>query len=256
MSDIIQIRELSVKYGSICALYNVSLTIRRGDFLGVIGPNGGGKTTLLRAILGLVKPSAGTVSLGGTGIPATDLRIGYVPQYTSFDRSFPIRVFDVILMGMMDKSRVFFHRYTEKDKEMALAIMERLDITGLRERQIGQLSGGQMQKTLIARTLLQKPDILLLDEPTASMDAASRTRIYDILRELNKELTIVAVTHDMSFVSSHVKTIACLNKKLYYHGEPALDATLVQEAYGCPIDLLAHGMPHRVLQEHGEDDYV
>lgn len=256
MSDIIRVRELSVRYGGICALCNVSLSVRQGDFLGVIGPNGGGKTTLLRAILGLVKPSAGSISLGGNSVPATDLRIGYVPQYSRLDRNFPIKVFDVILMGMMDKSRLLFHRYTEKEKEMTLRIMEQLDITGLRERQFGQLSGGQMQKTLIARTLLQKPDILLLDEPTASMDAISRTRIYDILRDLNKEMTIVAVTHDMSFVSSHVKTIACLNQKLYYHGEPALDETLVQQAYGCPIDLLAHGMPHRVLQEHGENGYV
>lgn len=255
MGDII-IRELSVYYGNINALHNVNLTIRRGDFLGVIGPNGGGKTTLLRAILGLVRSAAGSISFGGSRVPANGPRIGYVPQYTRFDRNFPIKVFDFILMGRLDKSRLFFHRYSDEDRKMTLDSMGRLDITGLRQRQIGQLSGGQMQKMLIARALLQKPEILLLDEPTASMDAVSRTRIYDILRDLNKEMTIVAVTHDMSFVSSHVKSIACLNKKLYYHGEPALDEALVQQAYGCPIDLLAHGVPHRVLQEHGENDYA
>jgi zinc transport system ATP-binding protein len=256
MSELIEISELSVHYGGNCALSDISLKINTADFLGIIGPNGGGKTTLLRAILGLVKPSGGSISLAGRGAPAVLPKIGYVAQYTNFDRTFPITVFDVVLMGTMDKSRLFLHRYSAEDKETTLRIMERLDIAGLKDRQIGQLSGGQMQKTLLARTLMQKPDVLLLDEPTANMDALSRTKIYEILKELNKEMAIVVVTHDMSFVSSHVKSIACLNKRLYYHGEPAMDEALVREAYGCPIDLLAHGVPHRVLGEHGGNGNV
>ena len=256
MSNVIVISDLSVNYGSNCVLSDISIKIKKGDFLGVIGPNGGGKTTFLRAILGLVKPSSGSIILDAGSPPARQPKIGYVAQYTNFDRTFPITVFDVVLMGLMDKSRLFFHRYTEEDKEETVRIMQQLDIAGLKERQIGQLSGGQMQKTLIARTLLQKPDILLLDEPTANMDAVSRTRIYDVLKDLNKEITIVVVTHDMSFVSSHVESIACLNKKLYYHGEPTLDETLVREVYGCNIDLIAHGVPHRVLGEHGVNDNV
>ncbi len=256
MSNIIQIKELSVCYGSTCALNNINLAIKKGDFLGVIGPNGGGKTTLLRVILGLIKPWKGSVVIGGNNMSLSKVKIGYVPQYTKFDRSFPIKVFDVILMGLVDKSALFFHRYSNRDKEMTLSIMEQIGIAGLKDRQIGQLSGGQMQKVLIARTLVQKPAILLLDEPTASMDAFSRTKIYNILRDLNREITIVVVTHDMGFVSSYVKTIACLNKKLFYHGEPALDEVLVQQVYGCPVELLAHGIPHRVLKEHGENDNV
>lgn len=254
MENIIQIRELSVYYGNTCALHNINLEIKKRDFLGVIGPNGGGKTTLLKAMLGFIKPATGSILINGKSTPSAKERIGYVPQYTRFDRSFPITVNDVVLMGLLDKSKLVFHRYTRKDKDLVLQVMEQLDLTGLQDRQIGQLSGGQMQKVLLARTLVQKPGILLLDEPTASMDAQARTKIYNLLQDLNREITIVVVTHDTSFVSSYIKTIACLNKELYYHGEPGLDELLVQQVYGCPVEILAHGVPHRVLKKHGEND--
>lgn len=254
MENIVEIRELSIYYGSTCALNNINLNIKKRDFLGVIGPNGGGKTTLLKAMLGFIKPKSGSILVNGKCLPLTKEKIAYVPQYTKFDRSFPIKVIDVVLMGLLDKSKLFLHKYSKKDHEIALKVMEQLELSDLRERQIGQLSGGQLQKVLIARSLVHKPNILLLDEPTASMDARARTNIYKILQDLNQEITIVVVTHDTSFISSHIKTIACLNQQLYYHGEPALDEALVQQIYGCPVEILAHGLPHRVLKEHGDNN--
>jgi zinc transport system ATP-binding protein len=256
MNTIVQIKELSVFYEDTCALENINLNINEGDFLGIIGPNGGGKTTLLKAILGFIAPSEGSISIQGNSNFHSKIKIGYVPQHTVFDRNFPINVLDVILMGLLNNKNLFLRRFSIKEKETALCVMKQVGISELKNRQIGQLSGGQMQKVLLSRTLLQKPDLILLDEPTASMDTASRTRIYEIIKALNKEMTIVAVTHDTSFISSHVKTIACLNKKLFYHGEPALDESVVEQVYGCPVELLAHGIPHRVLKEHGDEQNV
>jgi zinc transport system ATP-binding protein len=154
------------------------------------------------------------------------------------------------------KKNCLFRRYTLQDKEAVRELLNRLNIYDLRDRQIGRLSAGQLQRVLIARALALEPKIILLDEPTASLDSKSRTQIYSILSELNKYMTIILVTHDMGAVSSYVKSIACLNTKLYYHGEPELNSTLVSKIYGCPVDLIAHGVPHRVLQEHEEGKYA
>jgi zinc transport system ATP-binding protein len=252
MSLALEINNLSVFYGEDCALEKISLDVAEHEFLGIIGPNGGGKTTLLKAILGLVQPQSGTVRIFGETGDKARRNIGYVPQFSRFDRRFPISVEEVVLMGRLAGRSPWFVRYDAKDLELVESLLGRLEIADLKKRQIGQLSGGQLQRVLIARALAVEPRILILDEPTASVDSASKTRIYEILKELNAEMTILIVTHDLSAVSSNIDKIACLNQQLFYHGRTELEAGLVEKVYGCPVDLIAHGVPHRVLRGHEE----
>lgn len=255
----IEVKDLTVYYQKVGALSNVNLRVKEKDFLGIIGPNGGGKSTLLKAILGLAAPHSGTVQVFGKPPRKALGLMGYVPQFTKFHRDFPINVEETILMGRLSGKTPIFHRYSEKDREIVHSLMNKLELYPLRDRQIGQLSGGQLQRTLIARALTVEPKILLLDEPTASLDTESKSHIYSILKELNKNMTIIMVTHDMGAISSHVRSLACLNKKLYYHGHSELSQELITHLYGCPVDLIAHGVPHRVLKEHnniGGDSHV
>ena len=255
----IRIENLSVNYRHTNALSNVCLDVAEGEFLGIIGPNGGGKTTLLKAVLGLVPISSGSIKIFGK---ETRAGIGYVPQFSAVDRSFPISVREVVMTSFLKGPLHPFFRYSQKHRELADGQLERVGMGPLAERQISELSGGEFQRLLIARALAAEPEILLLDEPTASVDPASRQRIFDLLGELNHEVTIVLVTHDMMAISSQVTTIACLNRTLVYHGEPQLTEETVNQMYGCPVDLIAHGVPHRVLGGHdgccgaGEDKHA
>ncbi|SHI19886.1 metal ABC transporter ATP-binding protein [Sporanaerobacter acetigenes] len=248
------IENLTVKYGETLAIAGVSLNVEDGDYLGIIGPNGGGKTTLLKAIIGLVPPASGEIVIYGKKTGKTRRLLGYVPQVTALDKSFPITVHEVVLTGMLNPSFTLFHKYTQSDMEKGDELLERVGIYNLRGRMISELSGGEFQKMLIARALAVDPKLLLLDEPTASVDANSREQIFSLLNELNKSMTIILVTHDLLAVSSYVKTLACLNGKLVYHGEAELNEDVVNALYGCPIDLIAHGVPHRVLKKHKEDE--
>jgi zinc transport system ATP-binding protein len=169
------------------------------------------------------------------------------------ERSFPVTVRDVVLTGRLTRSRLLFHRYSRADRDAAGDALEQVGIAELGPRQISGLSGGEFQKMLIARALAEHPRVLLLDEPTASVDAKARKQIYDLLGKLNHKITILLVTHDMMAVSSRVHRLACLNGRLVYHGEPELDRNTVDALYGCPVDLIAHGVPHRVLKTHGEE---
>lgn len=245
----IEVKNVSVNYGSVRALDNINLKIRKGEFLGIIGPNGGGKTTLLKALLGLIKPSEGEI------IIKNNKSIGYVPQFSNFDRSFPISVIDVVLMGTLKGRMKFFKKYKKEDIKNAEKIMKDLGISEFRNRQIGQLSGGQLQKVLIARALIMDPDIIILDEPTASLDANSKTEIYDLLKNLNATKTIIIVSHDVGVINSYIGNVACLNKNLYYHGnDNKLNQDILEKVYGCPVEILAHGdTPHRVVMKHEED---
>ena len=201
--------------------------------------------------MGLVKPSTGEITVYGSDSKDKKNPIGYVSQFTKFEKTFPINVFDVVLMGRLKAGMCFFHKYSKADIEYAKNVMNMLDIYDLKDRQIGQLSGGQMQRVLIARALCMESKLLLLDEPTASLDEQSKTNIYEILKELNKSITILIVSHDTSFVFSYIDKIACLNQKLFYHGEPELDKNTIDKVYGCPVDVIAHGdIPHRVFRNH------
>nr|WP_321302589.1 ABC transporter ATP-binding protein [uncultured Trichococcus sp.] len=248
----LQIDKLSVHYGDEVALSGVSFDVAHGEILGIIGPNGGGKSTLLKAILGLVAPTTGSIRIYGEEPGKNHAAVGFVPQFAAMDKHFPISVLEVVLTGRLKPGFSFFRKYSEADKEIAQAQLERVGIAHLAKRQIAELSGGEFQRLLIARALAVEPKLLLLDEPTASVDAHSRNQIYQLLREINADMTIILVTHDLMAISSEVKKLACLNTKLVYHGEPELNESVVNELYGCPVDLIAHGVPHRVLKAHEE----
>lgn len=252
MTPAVHIKAMSVYYGNTPALADISLDVRHGEYLGIIGPNGGGKSTLLKAMLGLVPVSSGAVQVYGAKPEKSGEPVGYIPQFSSVDRQFPITVLEVVLTGCLKRGISLFRGFSEEDRNKAFLLLERVGISGLAGRQISKLSGGELQKMLIARALAVNPKLLLLDEPTASVDAASRDQIYNLLAELNKDMTIILVTHDLLAISSKVSRLACLNGSLVYHGEPELSQSVVNTLYGCPVDLIAHGVPHRVLKEHGE----
>jgi zinc transport system ATP-binding protein len=250
----ISIRDLSVYYGQTPALTGVCLDVQKGDYLGIIGPNGGGKSTLLKAILGLAPVHSGDIRIEGKRPGHNNTAIGYVPQFTSLDRRFPITLNEVVLMGRLKRGLSPLFRYTEEDKAFSHQLLTRVGLEKLTGRRISDLSGGEFQRMLIARALAVKPQLLLLDEPTASVDAASRDQIYSLLADLNQDMTIILVTHDLFAVSSHVRRLACLNGQLVYHGAPELTEEIVNSLYGCPVDLIAHGVPHRVLSKHERKD--
>lgn len=252
---IIEIKNLYLSYNDINVLEDVNLTVYKGQFLAIIGPNGGGKTTLLKIILGLIEPDSGKVKIKGKDIKEGRKLVGYVPQISDFDKHFPINVKDVILMGRISDQKGFFHSYSKEDLKFAEKIMEDLDISEIKNRQIGRLSGGQLQRVLIGRALAAEPEILLLDEPTASLDSESRNNIYSILRSINDEITIIVVTHDVSAISSYFDSVACLNRDLHYHGDKNISKEDLDKTYGCPVDLIAHGIPHRVLADHEGDKH-
>lgn len=252
----IHIDKLSVYYGQTSAVTGICLDVFEGEYLGIIGPNGSGKSTLLKAILGLVPISSGTVQIYGSNIEKSRTLMGYVSQFVALDKRFPITLLEVVLTGCLKQGLSPFYRYNAKDKERAHELLERVGITSLAKRQISELSGGEFQRMLIARALAVNPRILLLDEPTASVDAVSRDQIYSLLAELNKSMTIVLVTHDLLAISSQIHQLACLNGHLVYHGEPELTESIVNNLYGCPVDLIAHGVPHRVLKEHEEGSHI
>jgi len=251
---IIEIRDLWFSFNSIPVLKEVNLTVRRGDFIALLGPNGGGKTTLLKLMLGLLRPDRGSIKIFNEPAGKSTYRIGYMPQHLHFNQSFPISVLDVVLMGKLRPGKGW-SRYSPKDKIAAQKAMEQMEMWEFRNRRVGELSGGQQQRVFIARALVDEPEVLFLDEPTASVDTKHQTDLFDILKELNKTVTIIVVSHDVGIVSSHVKSVACVNQQVFYHDDAEITQEMLEMAYQCcPVDLVAHGMPHRVLQEHEDSE--
>lgn len=251
----IEIKDLDVYYDDKLVLEDVNMTLEDGAFLGIIGPNGGGKTTLIKTILGLKNPRKGHIRLFGKPIDHTKKIIGYVPQSFEIDKRFPITVFETVRLSYLPSRHHVFFRFSKDVHAKTTGILKRLNLLDLKDNLLSELSGGQFQKVLIARALATDPRILLLDEPTAHVDQRSREDIYKLLKDLKDELTIILVTHDSLAISSYVSTLACLDRTLIYHGDPELDQKTIEKLYRCPIDLLAHGkIPHRVLKEHEEGD--
>ncbi len=242
----LDLQEISVQYGANLILDHVSISIFSGDYIGFIGPNGAGKSTLIKSILGLVPIKSGKIS------KSPDLRIGYVPQYSQFEKNFPISVMDTILMGSIKPNSGLLHRHSKDERSKAKELAEYLHIENCLKKNINEVSGGQMQKAMIARAMIQSPDVLILDEPTSNVDNTSRNEIYDILRDINhsQNTTILLISHDIGAISSYVKSVACLNRTLHYHPERPLTSQDIENTFGCPIDLIAHGAPHRVLEQH------
>lgn len=247
---IITISNLDFSYpGKAKVLDSINLNVYRRDFLGIIGPNGGGKTTLLKIILGLLQPDAGKIKVFGQKPDEARGKIGYVPQYAKIDLDYPINVFQVVLMGLLGKKKLFKY-YSKQDKDKANKVLKAAGIQDLKNKQIGELSGGQRQRVLIARALVRDPQLLILDEPTTSVDAKSGFNFFELLKKLNKKMTIIVVSHDVGMISPYINKVACLNIELHYHDSGEINNDLLEAGYKCDIELLGHGLPHRVLKKH------
>lgn len=246
----IEIQQLSAGYEHDIIIENINCTIFEGDIFGIIGPNGGGKTTLLKALLGLLPALKGTIHIYGKPPKTGSKYIGYVPQHAEFDKQYPISVWDVVLMGRRS-IRGSHPWYSAEDKQATHDALEKVGMQKFIHQHISQLSGGQRQRVFIARALVSNPRLLLLDEPTASIDKDAQASFYSLLKQINKNVTIILVTHDIGVIPSYVNRIACLNHFLYTHDdETQLSKEIIEAAYHCPVELVAHGVPHRVLHEH------
>ena len=249
MSNVlISVRDLSVAYKGTTALDEVSLDIFEDDFLGVIGPNGGGKTSLVRAILGNI-PYRGTVNYAAELFRGKERLIGYLPQQNVFDRAFPISVTETVLSGLQGHKR-FRSRYTAEDRRRALELLERTGIAEVAGRAIGEISGGQMQRALLCRAVIADPKLLILDEPTNFVDNRFEKELYALLKQFNDKMAIVMVSHDLGTISSHVKQIVCVNRHVHRHDSNRITAEQLHN-YDCPIQVVFHGdVPHTVLEKH------
>lgn len=247
MSTLIELKGISASYDGITALENVNLKIREGDFIGVIGPNGGGKTTLLKIILGLIKPLKGEIIFDTTRIRRNEL--GYLPQMPEGDNNFPVSVHDVVLSGLM-LTKKSTARMKQDDHKKADRVMDELGIYHLRNKSLNKLSGGELQRVYLCRALVGAPKLLLLDEPGNFVDTSFEQGFYDKLKELNDKITIMMVSHDVGTISTFVKSFACINRKLHFHDSGKITKEQLK-LYDCPIQLIAHGdVPHTVLKNH------
>jgi len=238
--------------GALDVLKNINFEVQSNDIVGIIGPNGGGKTTLLKLLLGLLDPTRGEIKLFGITPSEGRIYAGYVPQNVPFDRYFPVRVIDVVLSGILTANS-FFGSYSKPETEKALNALEIVEMAGLKNNPIGELSEGQKQRVFIARALVSDPRLLILDEPTSSIDTVMEKTVYGLLLKLKEKMAIIIVSHDIGAVSSYVEKIACLNTELYYHNSKEITAEDLSKVYKCPVDLIAHGVPHRVLEEHHKE---
>jgi zinc transport system ATP-binding protein len=247
-SILVELKSVSAGYGDELALKDVNFTVYNHDFIGVIGPNGGGKTTLVKIILGLIKPLAGSVVLANEGEQANGF-VGYLPQISQIDRRFPITVRDVVLSGFMSKQS-HFYRHNRHEKELALELLAQMGIAHLENRTVGELSGGQLQRVFVSRAIISSPRLLILDEPNTYVDNKFESDLYELLRKLNESMAIIIVSHDVGTISAYVKTIACVNTYLHYHESNIITEEQL-ESYNCPIQIITHGdVPHTVLEKH------
>jgi zinc transport system ATP-binding protein len=247
---VVEVRDVSCLLGGRPVLDHVNLTVRKGDLYAVIGPNGGGKTTLLRVILGLQTTDSGYVRLFGSEPENGRTRVGYVPQYRTFDFQYPVTAGEMVLSGRLGHHAGMINRYTPADREAARSALERTGILHLATREIRRLSGGEQQRVIIARALVGNPELLILDEALVYVDIPTEVHLFDLLSSLRKSMTILMVTHDIGTISSQVTRVACLNGKIYTHDTNEITEDMLTAAYHCPVDLIAHGIPHRVFRDH------
>ena len=247
---IVTVENLNFSYGQVSVLKDVNLSIHRREFLAVIGPNGGGKSTLVKILLGILKPDSGNVSVFGKK-PGHSRNIGYVPQDVSAGRGFPVTVREVAMMG-----RALAKKGTSKSEDRAIVdrILDDMSLLSAAEKRMDDLSGGQRQRALMARALAIEPEIIFLDEPASNVDMKGQTKIFDLLGELNKNMTVVVISHDLTIIPKYATSVACVSGSVHKHDEAELTEDMIYESYGavegCPVELVAHGHPHRVLKEH------
>lgn len=243
---------MSCSYGSAPVIENVDVTIKRGEFIGIVGPSGSGKTTLLRAMLGSVKPVHGSVKR------QTGLRLAYVPQIETVDWNFPVTVGEVV--GMSRPQRLMRPKVQEAERVLIEDVLERLGLGGLTQRHIRELSGGQQQRVFLARALIQKPDMLILDEPTAGVDVRTRHEVLHVLADLNESppngdgIAIVLTTHDLNGLAAHLPRLVCFNRTVIADGTPSevLQPYFLERTYGAPMEVLQHGGMPVVLEQGGD----
>jgi zinc transport system ATP-binding protein len=247
MKKLLEIKDLYAGYDGNIVLENISLEIFSNDFIGVIGPNGGGKTTLIKTILGLVKPISGEMHL-----LISKKNIGYLPQVNQIDKRFPISVIDVVRSGKANTALFSSFHKNKQEKEKAESLLQEMGILAIRNKSIGELSGGQMQRVFLCRALMNEPELLVLDEPSTYVDNNFEGELYLKLKELNNRMAILLISHDVGTISFFVKTIACVNRSLHHHPSNIISEEQLT-SYNCPLQIITHGnIPHTVLKLHDE----
>lgn len=239
----IHVENLGFSYDRTPVLEQVNLTIGEREFVSMVGPNGGGKTTLLKIMLGLLEPQVGKVSVFGKPPVVGRRRIGYLPQHASLDAKFPVTATDVVLMGRLGKTRGLGF-YSRMDRTIAHEMLDRVGLENLHSRPLSMLSGGQRQRVLIARALVSEPQLLLLDEPSSSLDDYVEQELYDLLKELNRELSIVVVSHDIGFVSRYVEKVICVNRHVFVHPTSEINEDIIHDMYGQHMHMVRHDKGH------------
>ncbi len=254
MNKILEVNNLSAGYEKNPQIIKrISFSVTQNDFLGIIGPNGGGKTTLLRTIMGLIKPTEGKISFyNNEGKKVSKINIGYLPQLNKIDQKFPITVFDVILSGLSVGNRLPFLPLPSKYKQKVHEVADQMGVEHLLKRSIGELSGGQLQRILLGRSIIDNPVLLILDEPISYVDKQFETNFYKILDEINSRMAIILVSHDIGTILSMVENVMCVNQDAHYHCGTEISQDWLDRAYdSCPFEIVGHGqVPHRVLKKH------
>ena len=250
MEKLIEIKNVTALYDLKPVLNCVSLNVWKFDFLGIIGPNGGGKTTLLKIILGLMKPASGEIIFYENGECTPSLKIGYLPQINPIDKHFPISVYDVVSSGLASE-KPLFKNFTTAQKERVNELIIEMGLEKFAGRAIGELSGGQLQRALLARAIVSNPQLLILDEPNTYVDKKFESQFYELLGRINKTTSIILVSHDIGTLLPMVKNVACVNETLHYHSGTGISDEWLTNTYACPIEIVGHGdFPHRVLKKH------
>lgn len=244
-SELIQLEGVYYTYDGVAVLEDINLHVNKGEFLGIVGPNGGGKSTLLKLMLGLIKPQSGHIKVLGRRAVSARRKIGYVAQYPTFQRDFPITVEQAVLLGRLGVkgsglAGFLPGKFNESDRAAVKQALEEVEAGPFSKRLIGNLSGGQLQRMMLARALVSEPEILILDEPTANIDHRVESDIFDLLKQLNERLTILVVSHDIGFISSYVSRVACLNRTLVCHHTDDVEGQVIHELYGDSVRMVAH----------------
>lgn len=238
-NPLVTFENVSFSYNGTSVLEDVSFKIQERTFISIVGPNAGGKTTLLKLMLGLLKPSQGIIEIFGQPPEKARPRIGYMPQYVQFDPNFPVSVLDVVLMGRLGNG-ARFGPYRKTDKAVALESLHKLEMDKLRNRPFRALSGGQRQRALIARALAAEPELLLLDEPTSNVDMAVETELFELLNTMSGKITVVVVSHDLGFVSQYVQKVICVNHRVMVHPTSAVTGEVINALYGSDVRMVRH----------------
>jgi zinc transport system ATP-binding protein len=248
--DIVSFENVSFSYNRTPVLKNINFIIKEFASACILGPNGGGKSTLLKLILGLVKPDAGRIKVFNSSPEKIRAKIGYMPQYTNFDPFFPVTVIDIVLMGRIEKH--LFGRYSQKDRDIALSVLKLLSLEDLININFSSLSGGQRQRVLVARALVSEPELLLLDEPTVNIDPGIEEDFLEILEKLSKKVTILTVSHDLGFVSKQYKNVLCVNKTVIQHPTSELTGSIISQIYEKNMRIVHHDKHTCVIGDKDE----